>query len=116
MRYLDGHLVKTVRFFERNADLPATGTIASVPPDEAREFRSLRRDLLGSVLDLEKAVFGMVPYLRDGEREIMAARLSDIRGILHNVLCDDQDSLALQAQKIHRAHGIISSDIEALRT
>ena len=36
MRYLDGHLVKVFRFFERNSDLPSGATIAQVPASEAR--------------------------------------------------------------------------------
>lgn len=115
MKYVDGHLVKVVRFFERNSSLPVGSTIAQVPSSEAQQFRELRRALLNTALDLERAVFRVAPHLRDDEREIMARHMSDVRGILHHVLCEDTDPLFTQAQKIRSAHRIVAMDIDGLR-
>ncbi|HLY21547.1 MAG TPA: hypothetical protein VKT83_03680 [bacterium] len=115
MRYLDGHLVRVVGFFERNSNLPSGSTIAQVSPSAAREFGELRRALLGTARDVERAVFDVAPYLRDDEREIMARRMRDVRGILHHVLCDNTDPLVDQAGQIRNAHRIVAADIDGLR-
>ena len=115
MKYIDRHLAKVVRFFERNSNLPAGSTIAQVQPSVAREFRELRRSLLNTTLDLERAVFRVAPLLNEDERAIMARHMSDVRGILHHVLCEDTAPLVEQAQKIRNAHRIVTSDIDGLR-